>query len=136
VNAADVLSEVFFAREAGSGAALAVWEGAEERFLCAAVQFVDFTLVAQESAAVGEALQLLTALDIALVRSVVLVHVFTCGNVSESFGSRTDRNSPPFALAIECNICTLLVLANHLAVWVSWRLLGTLVGMVPSWRKA
>lgn len=41
------------------------------------MHFVDFALVPQESAAVREALELLAALDEALIRPIVLVHVFT-----------------------------------------------------------
>jgi hypothetical protein len=40
------------------------------------MHLVHLALMAEEASTVGEALQLLAALDIALVRSVVLVHVF------------------------------------------------------------
>jgi hypothetical protein len=43
-------------------------EGAEERLLCATMQFVDFTPVVQESTSISEALQLLTAFNIAFIR--------------------------------------------------------------------
>lgn len=70
-----MLSKVLFACEAGARAALAVIEWAEERLLGSAMHLVHLTLMAQEAAAVCEALQLLTAWHKALVRAVMLVHV-------------------------------------------------------------
>jgi hypothetical protein len=46
------------------------------------VHLVDFALVAKESATVGEALKLLAAFDVALVGTIMLVHVFTVKFVS------------------------------------------------------
>lgn len=46
------------------------------------MHLVDLTLVPKEATAVGETLQLLTAFDIAFVRTVMLVHVFTVETVS------------------------------------------------------
>ena len=54
----------------------------------------------QEAAAVGEALELFAALDIALVRSVMLVHVFAL-KVSMLYFNKDLNNSPPFAFAVE-----------------------------------
>jgi hypothetical protein len=51
-------------------------EGAEERLLGTAVHLVNFTFVAKKAAAVSEALKFLATLDVALVRSVMFVHVF------------------------------------------------------------
>lgn len=51
-------------------------EGAEESLLGAAVHLVNFTFVAKKAAAVSEALKFLATLDVALVRSVMFVHVF------------------------------------------------------------
>jgi hypothetical protein len=82
VYATDVLSKILFPGEAGAGAAFAVAERTEERFLGAAVHLVDFALVAKESATVGEALKLLAAFDVALVGTIMLVHVFTVKFVS------------------------------------------------------
>lgn len=65
------------------------------------MHLVHFALVAQEPAAVGEALQLLAALDVAFVGTVVLVHVFA-----------------PLALSIECKTGAVLVLAYHLSLCI------------------
>ena len=113
VNAANVLCEVFLACEPRSGAALAVGERAVEGLLSSTMHLVHFALVAQEPAAVGEALQLLAALDVAFVGTVVLVHVFT-----------------PLALSIECKTGAVIVLAYHLSLCIPWRLFGPFVGMV------
>jgi len=113
VYAADVLSEIFFPREAGAGAALAVVEGAEEGFLGPAVHFVHFAFVAEQAAAVGEALEFLAAFDVAFVRTVVLVHVLA-----------------PFTLPIEEESCTILVPADHLAFLVPRRFFGALIAVV------
>jgi hypothetical protein len=51
-------------------------EGAEERLLGTAVHLVNFAFVAKKAAAVSEALKFLATLDVALVRSVMFVHVF------------------------------------------------------------
>jgi hypothetical protein len=51
-------------------------ERTEERLLGAAMHLVYLALVAEKAATVSEALELLTALDVALVRSVMLVHMF------------------------------------------------------------
>ena len=75
--ATDVLSEVLLPCEAGARAAFAICEGAEERLLGTAVHLVYFALVTQKTTAVSEALQFLASLYETLVRSVMLVHVFT-----------------------------------------------------------
>jgi|TARA_R110002003_G_scaffold31_7_gene1899 hypothetical protein len=74
--AADVLSKILLPREAGARTALAIVEGTEERLLCAAVHLVHLALVTKKSAAVCKALKFLAALDVALVRPIMLVHVF------------------------------------------------------------
>jgi hypothetical protein len=76
VHAADVLVQVLFPREPWARGALGVRVGAKEGFLSASVHLVDLALVAEKPAAVGEALQLLAAGDLALVRPIMLVHVF------------------------------------------------------------
>ena len=86
-----MLSEIFFPREAGAGAALAVVEGAEEGFLGPAVHFVHFAFVAEQAAAVGEALEFLAAFDVAFVRTVVLVHVLAVKFVSIDLMSRDEQ---------------------------------------------
>jgi len=84
------------------------------------MHFVDFALVPQESAAVREALELLAALDEALIRPVVLVHVFT-----------------PLAFAIKGDANALSILADHLTVLIPWRVLGAFVCMISisPWRE-
>lgn len=75
--AADVLSKVFFPREPGARATLAICERAKERLLRSAMHLVHFAFVTQETAAICETLQFLTPLDEAFVGPVMLVHVFT-----------------------------------------------------------
>ena len=59
VNAAKVLVEVLLSRKALTGVALAALVGAVEGLLGAAVLSVNFALVAEEAAGVGEARELL-----------------------------------------------------------------------------
>lgn len=83
MHAAYVLSEVLFPREAGAGAARAVEDGAEQGFFFEfAIRLVDFAFMAQEAAAVGEAVKFLAAFDVAFVGTVVLVHVLAVTIVS------------------------------------------------------
>jgi hypothetical protein len=82
VYATDVLSKILFPCESGARATFAVGEGTEEGFLGATMHLVDFALVAKESATVSEALRFLAALDVTLVRTIMLVHVFTMKIVS------------------------------------------------------
>jgi hypothetical protein len=58
-------------------------EGAEESLLGAAVHLVNFTFVTNKAAAVSEALKFLATLDVALVRSVMFVHVFAVDKISQ-----------------------------------------------------
>ena len=78
-----MFSEVLFPCEAGARAALAICKGAEKRLLGAAVHLVHFAFVTQESTTVGEALQLLASLYETLIRTIMFVHVFTRGFVSD-----------------------------------------------------
>lgn len=110
MHTANVLSEVLLPCEAGARAALAIIEGAKERLLCATMHLVHFALVAQETPGVGEALKFLTALDVTLVRPVVLVHVLA-----------------PFAFSLEQLPCAFFLLAVKLAICVSRGLLRALV---------
>lgn len=77
MHTTDVLGQVLFPSEAGTGAPFTIGEGAEERLLGATVHLVNFTFMAQQSATVGKALKLFAAFDVALVWPIVLVHVFT-----------------------------------------------------------
>jgi hypothetical protein len=71
-----MLVQVLLPREALSGVALAVLMGAVQLLAWTAVLIVDFTLVAQQSAAVCETWELLAAFGQTLVRPVMLVHMF------------------------------------------------------------
>ena len=79
MDAAEVFVEVLFAREARAGAAFAVAVGTHARRLGATVLLVNFALVAEQTAGVGEALDLLAAGLFTDVRAQVLVHVFSVG---------------------------------------------------------
>lgn len=68
--------KVFFPGEPGAGTAFAVAMRAHPRRLGAAMLLVDFALMAEEAAGVGEALDLLAAELVADVRAGVLVLVF------------------------------------------------------------
>jgi hypothetical protein len=123
-----VLSKILFPREAGAGTALAVVEGTEEGFLGAAVHLVDFALVSQQSATVGEALELLAAFDVALVGTVMLVHVFAVDVISiVILEGECKEDSPPLALAIEEQPRAFVVPASHLPFLVPRRFFGPFV---------
>jgi hypothetical protein len=77
------------------------------------VHLVDFTFVTKKATAVSEALELFASLDIALVRSVMFVHVLA-----------------PFTLSVERRTTAFLILANHLAVFVARRFFGAFVAVV------
>jgi hypothetical protein len=76
MHAPNMLSQILLSGEPSARTAFAVVERAEERFLRPAMHLVHFAFVAQEPAAVGEALEFLAAGDGAFVGAVVLVHVF------------------------------------------------------------
>lgn len=76
VDAAQMLLQILQAREALPVVALAVRMRAVEGLLGPAVLAVDLALVAQQPAAVGEALDLLAAFNGADVGAFVFVHVF------------------------------------------------------------
>ena len=50
MDATEMLVQIFFSRETGAGAALAVLEWAHAGYLGPAVFFVDFALMAEEAA--------------------------------------------------------------------------------------
>lgn len=77
MHAAQVLVQVFLAREAFSVMALAVHVRAVELLSRTAMFVVDLTLVAQEAAGVCEAWEFRTARDGAFVGTVVLIHVLS-----------------------------------------------------------
>jgi hypothetical protein len=77
MTTAKMLSEVLLAREPITGAAVAIAVRAHKCLLGISVLLVDFTLVAQETARVGEALDFVAVGFIALVGAVMFIHVFT-----------------------------------------------------------
>ena len=95
------------------------------------MHLVHLALVTQQSAAIGEALQLLTTLYIALVRAVMLVHMLAIGVSVDVEAEYRLCDLPPLALAVECLPGTLFMFASHLAIHIPWWLLGTFVGMIP-----
>jgi hypothetical protein len=76
VATAKMFSEVFLARETMAGAAVAVGVRAHKCLLGIGVFLVDFALVAQETARVGETLNLVAVRLIALVGAIMFIHVF------------------------------------------------------------
>ena len=97
------------------------------------MQLVNLALMAQKATAVGKSLELFATFGVALVRPVMLVHVFAVGHVSKQFiviSNFLKGYSPPFALAIKRYTVAFLVFADHLAIWVARRLLGALITVV------
>jgi len=90
VATAKMLSEVLLARETIAGAAVAIGVRAHECLLGIGVFLVDFALVAQETARVGETLDLVAVRFIAFVGAIMFIHVFA--RVALVFGaSRRDH---------------------------------------------
>jgi hypothetical protein len=66
------------------------------------MHLVNFSFVTEESTAVSEALKFLAAFDIALVRAIMLVHMFA--RLNQYIADNKDvewKNSPPFAFTIK-----------------------------------
>jgi hypothetical protein len=80
VATAQVLSKVFLACKPVAGTAVAIGVGAHQGLLGVVVLLVHFALVAQETARVGEALNLIATGFVAFVRAIVFVHVFARNN--------------------------------------------------------
>jgi hypothetical protein len=80
------------------------------------MQLVDFPFMPEQSAAIGESLQLLAATSVTFIWSVMFVHMFT-----------------PFALPFEGKTGALFELANHLVLCIPRRIFGTFVSMPSSW---
>ena len=80
MHAPKMLREIFLSGKANTRAAFAVAIRAHAACFGAAVLAVDFALVAEEAAGVGEALDFFAAGFFADVRAVVLVHVFAVGS--------------------------------------------------------
>jgi hypothetical protein len=76
VHAPQVLVEILLSREALAGVALAVDVRAVQLLSRASVLVVDLALMSEQTTRVGEAGKLLASLGRALVRAIVLVHVF------------------------------------------------------------
>lgn len=94
------------------------------------MHLVYLSLMTQQTAAIREALQLLTPFHVALIRTVVLVHVLAARKSVRMRDHVGTVNSPPLALAIESLAATLCVLAHHLAIVVPWWFLGAFPGMI------
>jgi hypothetical protein len=76
MTTAQVLPKVLLASKPVAGAAVAIGIWAHQGLLCVIVLLVHFALVAQETARVGEALDLVAARFVTFVRAVMFVHVF------------------------------------------------------------
>jgi hypothetical protein len=72
-----MLVQIFHSCEAGACAAFAIWERTEMSLLRTAVLFVYFAFVAKETTRVSEAWKFLAPRDVAFVRPIVFVHVFS-----------------------------------------------------------
>jgi hypothetical protein len=77
------------------------------------MHLVNLAFVTKKAAAVSEALELFAPLDVALVGSIMLVHVLA-----------------PFTFSIERCSTTFLILAHHLAIFVARRFFGAFVAVV------
>ena len=93
MHSTEMLVEVLFPREAGTGAAFAVPVRAEARSFGAAVLSVNFACVSQETARIRESPDLLAARLATNVRTKVLVHVLTVPCVSMWRNSRVERDA-------------------------------------------
>lgn len=97
-----MLVEVFLARETFLGSPFAASDRAEKRVFGSAMETVDFSLMAQKAARIGEALELHTFRSETAVRSVMLVHVLV-----------------PFALPVEGLFLALST--DVLSIAINWR---------------
>lgn len=88
----------------------------------------------QQTATVCKALQFFATLDVALVRSVMLVHVLAANLLKGGDYEIEREHLPPFALSVKCKTSAILMPANHSAFVVSWGILGTFVWVVLQWR--
>jgi hypothetical protein len=82
-----VLSKVFLTREPVAGATVAIGIGTHQRLLGVVVLLVHFALVAQKTARVGEALNLIATGFVTFVRAIVFIHVFARARVSIGYAS-------------------------------------------------
>lgn len=76
MTTAQVLPKVLLASKPVAGAAVAIGIWAHQGLLCVIVLLMHFTLVAQKTARVGKALDLVAARFVTFIRAVMFVHVF------------------------------------------------------------
>jgi hypothetical protein len=105
VDSAKVLVQVLLASEACPGGSFAIGKGAELRFLLTTVKLVNFSFVPYQATTIGEALKFLTPEAVALVWSLVFIHVLA-----------------PFTLPVECHAFTLGHVTYYLAHGIARRL--------------